>query len=457
VLWLLSQSRNHHAQELDRVEQHLTQQLVKEGNKVNQQAIIVDPGAFDAARAIGFTPTQAAALASGALPPAAGSPQEAWYAATADAMLYSHKTSLGSEREAAGPQAQSRFMGGAACMIVPEDQRSEYINIKKMTPDEEMMAISLHEAWHCRDDVNTFAGIPPETIDKVSKIHRVQDLPDDPAARRAFAGFNRMESLADVGAMGDMIRNGSGLSIIGAAREWRKEKAWDAAHHTVQSLDGLQREIEKMGVEKFRKLDDAAARKLYLKVIDENALTEKSVDIIYRDKHSMLRSFLNDNIELLSPDIRKARNFQRSLEGTVNGPGLIQRTMEAIGRVMSGEDKKDAKMAAEVDKWDAMGELKDTAFKNDGKITPATMVSAYRDMQDRLCEDTRKHPEKRKLNEAKMMKLHDLFVDETPKTDFAAENLKRGVKIELAEPALKDFIVKPKPAVAAAQPAKPAI
>lgn len=442
VTWLTLQAANGYSGALSQQETKLNEQLGKEGSAT--KAFIVDPAAFDTALALGFTPAQAAAAGLGLPPPLAGSTEETRMKQVADLMMYPHQTKMGMFTSTPAPHAIP-IVEGAACYIVPADNRSDFIHIKKLSPDDESTFINLHEAWHCRDN-DAFKGLTQEQIGKAYQTENIADLPKDAGVFRAFAVRNRMESLADVGGVGDMIRNGYDPSIIGSVRAWRKEGAWDAAHHTLPALDGLKEKIDKMGVDNFRKLSDADARKLYQQVIDEHALSEKSVSIIHEDKHSMLLNFVNDNLEWVNPDVRKARQFERSREDTANGPNLIQKTMASIGRVWSGQDKKDAAVVAAVNKWDAMAELKDTAFKNDGKITPATLVTAYRDMQDKLCEDTRKHPENRQLNEEKMNKLREVFVAETPKTDFAGENLKRGVKIELVEPALKSFIEKPKPA-----------
>ena len=81
----------------------------------------------------------------------------------------------------------------------------------------------------------------------------------------------KSELLADVGAVGDMIRDGHGLEVLDAVEKWRALRAAeDETHGSTPALWALRRHIQRTGIDEFRRMDDGAAERLYEHIVENN-------------------------------------------------------------------------------------------------------------------------------------------------------------------------------------------
>jgi hypothetical protein len=80
--------------------------------------------------------------------------------------------------------------------------------------------------------------------------------------------------------------------------------------------------------------------------------------------------------------------------------------------------------------------LQDRAFEAEGKITPATLIRTFGEMQEELRGELRKNPEDPLLR-AKVSKLQQSFITTVQSTDYVDVNARRGVDIFDKEPELK--------------------
>lgn len=312
------------------------------------------------------------------------------------------------------------------CTIVPGTELNPRDGASGLPYEDNLRYIGLHEGWHCRDQ-SIFIG--DAGYSKIKDIKSINKLPDDPDARRAFARSNQHESLADVGAVGDMIRQGKSLATLDSVLQGRRDNAWDGIHYSAPSLAALREKITEMGIEKFRKLDDKQAEALYKKVVADNALTEGAIAHIQQSQSWNPVKFLPTYVtRYTDADVGKALSYQRRL-GYDKFIGEQKQMFGFLGELGSGVKRQ-------LESYDAHKLLQDKAFALDKKITPATMIHAYAEMKDELHEKIQRDPANQNLYVAQMMKLQETFIRDVRETDYVGANLSRGVRIELVEPGL---------------------
>ncbi|MEZ0259560.1 MAG: hypothetical protein ACAH80_01035 [Alphaproteobacteria bacterium] len=435
--------------ELYKQEKEVRDILMRQGNT----ALILDPATFDAAVALGMKPAEAAErmvlgerpglldvvepyFKDGVLtgkPPVSPEDLEKCMAymdlarqydfqGIADDMYHPYKTQSGAMTRTQFPSAHNSGVIGS-CVIVPSSDIGN-VRVRGLSHADNQTWINLHESWHCRDSNINFMTPPLVPYDASADIRR---LPDDAGVREAYARSNQMESFADVAAVGEMMRSkGKGMETLDAVMDFRQRSAAEVKHYTMPVLRAFREEIEKMGVEKFRKLNEQDAEKLYRRMVDENALTARGIKIIQdRESGNPLRSagpmlvtrFIDD-------EVSRALAFRRS---------HTYDRFVGYSKELATWDREGGEIARELGKWNALKLLQDRAFADAGKITPTTLVQAYGDLKDELREKIKKDPGHRALYEAQLGKLRDTFVESTGKTDFVAVNLQRGVKIEVVE------------------------
>ena len=430
-------------------------------------AVILDPAKFDTGMALGLSSSETVRVMidrKAPDPPAielermfdidylTAHPKRSdgyWLPGIAEDMGKKFTTKFGLETYTQFPVEQS-FSAVAGCIIVPGSEKENPYKVKGLSHEDNLSWINLHESWHCRDrrddnlaiaDTAAYGAFKPE--DDIRK------LPDNADVRKLYARNNQMECFADAAAAGEMIRSGKPLSILDAVVDYRQEGAWEVRHYTVPALKGLQAEIEKMGVEKFRKLDEKQAEALYNKVVDAHALTERRVEILQRNESkNPLKSAPFMVTRFTDAELSTASAFRRSQN--------IDKFVTAARELVSPTARTDPQLTAKLAKWDASAVLKDKAFATDHKITPTTLVKAYATLQDELRAQIKKDPAQTSLYEAQMTKLQAAFVNDVPKMDYLQVNRDRGVSLPDIEPSLKKVYDPPKAQEAKPKTSKPA-
>ncbi|MEZ0226465.1 MAG: hypothetical protein ACAH83_18055 [Alphaproteobacteria bacterium] len=180
-----------------------------------------------------------------------------------------------------------------ACVIVPTSSTAPKFQIPGLSLQENIDFINGHESWHCKNTKYSLAAIPQTELDAIKEA---EDVIGHPQRLLAVTIATKNESLSDVGALGDMIRKGHGMDIIDKVQAQRYKGSDDYLHWTASALDGLKEKINEMGIDKFRRLNDADARKLYEDVVDKNTYTPTQAEIIlaYRVGNDENRAALRD-------------------------------------------------------------------------------------------------------------------------------------------------------------------
>ena len=297
--------------------------------------------------------------------------------------------------------------------------------VEGLTHEQNLDFINRHEGWHQKDTQNL---VPPQTLAQVVGLGDPK-LPGLPAIE------NRQECLADTGAAGDMIRAGADPSIIPKIIAWR-EHGSELGHMTVGALEGLQKEINDMGLDKFRALGDADARALYQGIAEKGSIRPELAATAqqYLSGTAQERQAL-DVMSVVSPDTQAALDFLKPY--AVPAPDA-----KPAGLGQAPLTPTDQELQRSLGNYHPAELLKDRAFSDSGKITPLTLAKAYGELQDELHHDLDRDPGN-KLWQGQAQKLQQTFINAVQMTDYIQENAARGVDILKAEPLLKGLAPKP--------------
>jgi hypothetical protein len=419
----------------------------------NAGAIYLDPAKFDAAMALGFEET----AAIGRVLKRQG--------LNLDPEVFDDQVSLLVNAGNTMEKYESRFginiySHGAVSMrdigvatptnvILPATDHAMTTPVPGFTPKENEDFINRHEGWHAKDKKYTLKGMPglPDDVQDQIASFKIESIANSAEVRAAYVSRHRDEILADVGALGDMIRAGKDPKVIDTVSAWRKSDPDDDRHMSVQGLDGLKLEMRKMGLGNFRKLNDRAAKQFYYDVVEQYGIDEAALKAAaeyelaeYDDEK---RAAMVGEAKV-NPAVAKGLAFA----GLVGAAAV--RAADEGNPLKPGEDViKDA-----LQKWDAMQALQDRAFRDSGRITPATMVKAYATVSDDLKAAMEGDPDNH-LIDLKMSKLKTTFLETVPKMDYVEANKRFGVDIVELEPALEKYKPATKSATRLAVPPKP--
>jgi hypothetical protein len=472
------QAQTGYERELQAEQQKLDSYFSGRGAKDPQAAVILDPIRYDIGRAVGMSSAvTVASLINGANPedrslealPEVKDPNnpEALGVSRTSPLFF---RSMGYDPEGIGKQMETPFVsrfgttytqfptenpnnlvqGG---VITPASEKLDPTRVPGLSYADNLTYINWHEMWHARD---TREAVFPANFNADLPI---KSQPNDPATFKACATRNQQESFADVGSVGDMIRSGKPMSVLDAVLDWRRVPE-DTAHTTVPALEGLKQKIQEMGLDKFRKLDDAQAQALYEKVVDEKALNAEDVRIIH-DEHSWnpLKSLPVTVKSFTDPETKKALGFER--QQTDDALGTLWRAVKGTAPIPF-----DPQMPPALAGWNPTQVLEDTAFAAAHKITPETMSEAYVKLQDKLESQARaaQDPAQAQIYAAQMTMLQTAFVRDVQSLDYLKLNQDRGVNLAAVEPDLKPVFQHfdaqppsaPKPAKPPATPPKAA-
>lgn len=253
--------------------------------------------------------------------------------------------------------------GRATCIIIPAPEHDKPYNIPGLTTRQMEDYLNMHEGWHCLD--GRYTSTEAEK-DAAREVKTLQALRGSTAAQSHLASVNLQEALADVGAMGDMIRAGASPRILRHVINWRSSPhEVDLEHNTVPALQALEKHITGVGINAFRKMDDTQARQLYFKIVDDNGLTQPRMQAAL------------DNI--YGP-AETARAATPGLQGYYNQRmGQISDTIARgnISPAPADAEAKGERLRAGIGSWDARDTLEREAMRRSGEITIETLVYAY--------------------------------------------------------------------------------
>lgn len=254
--------------------------------------------------------------------------------------------------------------GRATCIIIPAPEHDKPYSIPGLTTRQMEDYLNMHEGWHCLDGHYNATEAQKDALRDARTLAQLQG---NTAAQHALAAVNLQEALADVGALGDMIRAGASPRIIRHVAAWRSGPTEiDLEHNTVPALQALEKHINGVGLAAFRKMDDTQARQLYFRIADDHGLTQPRLQAAVDT--------------LFSPAVDAARHGQPGLQGYYN-QRLVQVsdfiTRGGITPAPADAEARGERLRKGIGSWDARDMLEREAMRRSGEITIESLVYAY--------------------------------------------------------------------------------
>ena len=427
---LLRDGRQGYTQDLLSLQSRLTAYLKKGDHSLHDRVVILDPAKFDVGMALGFQVPQAVRLM---LKGQGLQPTAALVSDVARELDAPYAFRFGSKGFTQNPHAlmNTKPAGSDACVIIPSSDHALQVDIKGLTTTEQINFANRHEGWHCLDAAFTLRHLPEAKIKAVLK-GTLEAQVDDPVAMEIYANNYRKESLADIGAIGDMIRqDGYDLSLVDKVSAWRKRYPTDVMHLSAPVLAGFKAKVEAMGINAFRAMNDDQAKDFYIETTIQYGMSAKSLAANVRLEVADLGEQLRfGQAAKTDPEIAKAIDFLAYYYRRHDDPGP--------GPLTPAEQQ----VMAQLRQWNAVQALEDKAVALSGKITPVTLVQAYGALQESFHMQLQNQPGN-VLLAAQMTKLQQSFIYHVQDCDYVDRNHRHGIDLTAVEPLVKGMAAKP--------------
>jgi hypothetical protein len=295
--------------------------------------------------------------------------------------------------------------GRATCIIIPVAEHDKAFGIPGLTPQQMEDYLNLHEGWHCLD-LNR--GATAEQKDAMTAIRTLADLRGSVKAQEALAAVNQQEALADVGAVGDMIRAGTPPRLLGHVINWRNSPAEaDLEHITVPALQALEKHINTVGLKAFRAMDDKTAAQLYIRLAEENALSQPrlqaALDNLFDPKPASdaTQAHFNQRLEMVQAEIKRG----------------------SLSPVPPGTAEKAERLRGALENWNARDVLEREAMRRHGEITLENLVYAYGGLKAQLQNEIKAGGPAAEVRHEQLSRLRiELVIMGTQEYDFVDAN-----------------------------------
>jgi len=420
---LMPMAETGYSQELDSLETHLRQYLKARDTSRHNTIVVLDPTHTDVAIALGI-PLPAAVMADIYKDaPERVLPFDVIMRA-ADHMADPYVSGVGISTYTQTPSAYPNKADEAArpCLIVPMSDHAVPFSIPGMTYRQKTEFGNTHEGWHCLDSRYSLSDAQYTALDTL-EIRDFKALATSPVGISAVSQLNGAETLADVAALGDMVRQGHGTAVIDAAINWRKANMPnDYVHYSVPALNALKEHIDSVGLDTFRKTSHDTARALYLDITDKERLTATRL--------TTALAYQNGSVENRAALIEAAKTDTETAKALAFARNMTPDPMlDLINSITTAMRPIDVNMGAKLREWDVIGTLEKKAIEQGGMITPETITRAYGAVQDSLRTDMLNGGNEYE-NREKMVFTRALFTRYVQMIDYVDANERHGVDIE---------------------------
>lgn len=398
---LMHVAANDYSRHLDSLEVSINQKLNRQGEKFRTRAVIIDQNAIDLAYALSYSRADAIKTV---LKDKDAMTSDDNINAIIRAMSYRYMSPGGSVVPVVNPCVQFFDSTHIAYFLATTSPMPQSFTVNGATMEESIAICNTHESWHIFDDRYVRKGMSINRLElAIIDLLPLEQRTAFPAWLEYFSMNYKSESLADVGALGDIIRGGGDTALIGKMIEFRA--SGDMIHMSCPVLEGLRARIDGMGLENFRQLDDKQARALYYDVVDTYGMSEKAFD--YQVQFMTGDSAKKENIKKLAekdPEARKVIALNKFLLDDTT----YQRTMPA---------PLDMHTKIRLEVFDATKELQNRAAIDEGKVTPASVIRAYVAMSAEIREQIKKNPTDPSYPE-KLLKLRSAYIKNLDQIDY---------------------------------------
>ncbi|HRJ66578.1 MAG TPA: hypothetical protein PLW48_05530 [Alphaproteobacteria bacterium] len=417
---------------LQTLQDSLNTYLNRADTAMHNTIVVLDPSKIDVALSIGLSAQQA--IAQEVAKHGRALPESTIDAAAGNAVR-DFTSEAGAPGYTQNPSAYPNMSEQAArpCLIIPSSDHGLLFDVPGLTKAQKIEFTNTHEGWHCLDSRYRMTEAQLEALQKNSP-RSLKSLIENADLRGGASVIHHKEALADIAALGDMIRRGHDPAIIGHTIGWRQnEVGHDYLHYSVPGLNLLKQRIDSMGIDAFREMAPAAARDLYFEVNDATALTPA--------KLLAMAEYLKADVTVRATQRAAAPAGSDTAAGIAYAeeilkPAVPQQVMRDIIAVLTPPDISLRKALMD---WKPIDRLEQGAIADGGKITPETLIRSYGKIQNELHGQLFGEEAEARLAREKMALVKSLFVLYVQGVDYVTANEKYGVDIEAAE---KDLLAR---------------
>lgn len=415
---LMAGAANGYSARLQSLETWLNAYAGRNGLETYSKIVILDPIKADVGLALGLNSEM---IARSMLLEKGVAPYRTFSGMLGDYLVSPVPTMTDSDSYTQNPHALFVIFNDARkgpCTIVPSPENSipAALVIPGLHPSEALEFRNRHEGWHCLD--NTYFNKPvPAPIYEAKRNKDLSVLAGNDRLLTGFLTLHKAEILADVGALGDMIRFGGKIDLIDRIIEWRAGMADDLIHLSAPVLKEFKDRIAGMGVDRFVAMTEAEARTLYYTVTEDFALDQTGLEaLIAAENHSAPA----DPVQGVA-GIERYRDYMAA-------PKAPASMMAAFTAILGGSGITESDVAsikavsADLKNWSPLDALQDKAFALAGKVTPVSIVKAYIALQGDYNARTAANPDKADLYIEMATRLKSVFVEKTMWLDYGKIN-----------------------------------
>ena len=421
-------------------------EYLKRNPSYNNRVVVLKPDEFDVAMALSTSKDvvqQSKDAVQLMLKRQGIEPDAAMLAGIAAHMSYGYDTKFGLSGYTQDAETQPNVGPGKVSVIVPNSNHADPSPVPGFSRKDNVDFFNRHETWHVKDSWYDMARFSPKALAGAQEWNAVT-LSTNAEAREAYSTQMRKEALGDVGALGDMIRESAKTTaMISNVISYRQADPFDVLHLSSPVLEGLKSEIDKMGVEKFRKLDEKKTREFYHDVVEKYGISAKALkqaaDCEVSGDDGMRAKLASSS----DPDAKKAAQLLK-----------LKNADPAAEDSDIPLTPAQEKTKAELDRYNPARALENRAFADGGRITPETLIGAYGKLKEELRQKAIKFPDN-ELYPLEMTKLQQTFVEMVRTTDYVAMNRRHAHEVEGDLPAQLQSRFAAPPAPAAAVEAAP--
>lgn len=264
---------------------------------------------------------------------------------------------------------------GTFCLAVAGVDHAVVRGLDGMTGEQAVRFFNRHEFWHCVGDT-------------VLEAHGAAQHGSERRFTRAFyehqARILSTETMADLGAVSDMIaQDGDGPEVAQSVSIWRARRFFaeqrDITHFSSPALTVFAQEIEAMGADAFRALNDHDRMEMITRITRENRISPAVLALIDQHLHGV------------NADHMRATDAERQVALQVTG------LMRQIGPIRHDDFEiiiLSEAQGAELAHFDQRAQLeRDARAESDGALTRSGLLTARARLLDVLRAELRHEPD----------------------------------------------------------------
>lgn len=301
-------------------------------------------------------------------------------------------------------------------VFVPALNSTSVIQIPGLPFDKTVRLVNIHESAHALefyynyDSINLDVAARFDIIDAYEVANNIDGM-------RKFTIDHKKECYADVFSVGRMIRDGEDIGLIGIVATYRDQGAGNIKHFTTSALKGLEKEIDKMGLAAFRKMDESKMEDFYYKVTEKYTVSYAEMNLAFGYLYAT-----KEERQQLEKNAKSDAQLKRAVTFAML---IVEESIKV--RVPQVADPIAEQALAE---WDVNKEWLAHAARVHKIVTPETLILSYVEMMEGFAAERKKDLACDVLCGEKMARLRYVYINNLMRFDFVRINQDNGISAQ---------------------------